>query len=167
MCIRDSHNFNDGSYTYKHVLEGGSYGILMGYYRDTACSVTASPSVGLDNDYTGHLNGGDTAIYDLQLYPFPPSPPPAYIPGNCCNRHNCIRIKNQPITVVIDGVILGECDGCGSCSKLGGVFGCTKGTKCQALCHKFFKGKNGKTCVFSNGDCDGEDLGYELSLIHI
>ena len=78
------------SYTYRHVLEGGSYGLLMGYYRDTACSVTASPSVGLDNDYIGHLNGGDAAIYDLQLYPFPRSPPPAYKPGNCCNQYSML-----------------------------------------------------------------------------
>ena len=124
-------------YEYAHTLPGQSgQGILRGYYRDPACELKPSPG-----NFFGQAST-NTAIYDLQLDPYPPPAPPTPPPveagwGNCCDRYGCHEaVEGSSYT---GGGTVG-CKGCKACSKLGGALGsalgCTAGVACQALCHK-------------------------------
>ena len=108
-------NENAQAYEHRYFLPGaGSYpytsntrGVLMGFYRDTACEIKPSP-----HNFIGQSTS-NTAIYTLQLDPWPPpsspKPPPAEDTwGQCCDRYNCLSAG-------VDA----SCGGCRVCSKLG------------------------------------------------
>ena len=149
-------------FNYKHFLPGANLnqqGTLMGYYRDPACELKPSPQ-----NFLGQVDT-NTAIYNLQLDPYPPPLPPTRPPasagrGNCCDRYGCHKaVEGKKYTgggpSDPDGVLLG-CQGCKSCSKLGNTaLGCVAGTPCPALCHKHWVKKDGedKTCSWDGSEC--------------
>jgi len=132
-------------FEYKHTLPGqsGQDGILRGYYRDPECELKPSPG-----NFIGQAST-NTAIYDLQLDPYPPPAPPTPPPveagwGNCCDRYGCL----QAVETYTGAPGTSDCKGCSKCAKLGSVaLGCAEGTQCQALCHKHWK-------LDDNGDAE-------------